>query len=144
MLGRDGKASDRVITAPSWRGPYTLHPKPIAHGKPSVEDPFLYRDARGRFHALFHRFAHPNVSAHAFSADGLSWTFGDTTTPYNSSLRGADGEWRDFARRERPHLIFDEHGAPTHLLTGLVVSGHLSVTHAQPIRTARRSTPTQR
>merc|ERR1711957_471330 len=53
MLGRLGGSTVRTITAPSWRGPYTLGPLAGKKGV-AVEDAFLYRDVRGAFHALFH------------------------------------------------------------------------------------------
>jgi hypothetical protein len=49
MLGRGGNpksesSSDGVITAPSWKGPYTMHGEvgdPVS--SPAVEDPFVYQ-----------------------------------------------------------------------------------------------------
>jgi hypothetical protein len=43
-----------------------------------LEDQFVYRDAAGRFHALFHQQIEYDderiCGGHAFSADGISWT----------------------------------------------------------------------
>mmetsp|Transcript_30149 Transcript_30149/g.48396 ORF Transcript_30149/g.48396 Transcript_30149/m.48396 type:complete len:108 (+) Transcript_30149:409-732(+) len=60
---------------------------------------------------------------HAFSEDGINWTY--TGVAWGDPLdrkRGnvvtyKDGSTFRFTRRERPHLILDEHGNPTHLIT---------------------------
>ena len=61
-------------TADNWTGPYQVInalPFPI-----NGEDPYLYRDKRGNFHIIFHLFNY-NLSTvgHAYSTDGVSWTF---------------------------------------------------------------------
>ena len=62
-----------LVRAPSWRGPYELVGDGPAFRNESFneEDPCLWRDGRGRFHALFH-FTH----GHAWSEDGLAWHWG--------------------------------------------------------------------
>ena len=69
-----------LVTAPSWRGPYRFVSDQPAlmdwRGAPTrenMEDPTIWRNARGHFHALFH-FGH----RHAWSADGLQWSVGNT------------------------------------------------------------------
>lgn len=47
------------------------------------EDPGLFVDTRGNFHILTHNFASSGPGGHAFSKDGLSWTFAGGA--YNSS-----------------------------------------------------------
>ena len=41
-------SSDGVITAPHWRGPYTMHGVIGNQTSPLVEDPFVWQDKRGR------------------------------------------------------------------------------------------------
>mmetsp|Transcript_35300 Transcript_35300/g.59832 ORF Transcript_35300/g.59832 Transcript_35300/m.59832 type:complete len:503 (+) Transcript_35300:16-1524(+) len=101
-------------------------------GAAGTEDPFLYIDAKGRFHAVFHHMYGTDTldhwwllaeGGHAFSEDGINWTY--TGVAWGDPLdrkRGnvvtyKDGSTFRFTRRERPHLILDEHGNPTHLIT---------------------------
>ena len=120
--------SDGVVTAPGWRGPYTQHgmigePKSAgpALASPQVEDPFVWRDARGHFHALFHKLTdeHPSAGGHAYSRDGWAWTLTDTAA-FTTDVRTDDGATHAFFRRERPHLLFDDDGTtPLALFTSL-------------------------
>ena len=121
MLGRYGYDSVRRIHADSWQSTYDLEAEIVAPWV--VEDPFLYRDSRNHYHALFHRGTQGGdyqcVGGHAFSEDGEHWTFSKNPT-YTTTIRTADGTETAHWRRERPHLIFDETtGEPTHLITGL-------------------------
>ena len=88
------------------------------------EDPFAYRDARGRFHALIHsmvgeeschRLGDPSgkgaCGAHIFSEDGLTWHTHAVSGAYNGTVNfaadaTAAAERLIFTRRERPHAIF--------------------------------------
>ena len=60
-----------------------------------LEDPHLYRDARGGFHALFHAFslnastADGDFGGHAFSEDGWNWTWSGLS--YNNRGTFSDG-----------------------------------------------------
>lgn len=96
-----------------------------------AEDPYLFFDKRGRFHFIAHRYDYrdgwppnPNqtnpvlVSGHGFSADGFNWYYNDNP-PYPSQVTFDDGTVQYFATMERPHLIFDKDGHPTHLLNGV-------------------------
>lgn len=118
MLGRGGNpaamaTSDGVITAPSWRGPYTMHTM-IGNGTINIEDPFVWQDRRGNLHALFHKFTdeHPNSGGHAFArasaagAGGAGWTV-SAAAAYTTAITTADGAVTTFNRRERPHLLLD-------------------------------------
>jgi len=103
-----------MATAPSWKGPYITQ-SPINTGGPIFqrqgEDPFIYRDARGNFHALFHDmeagFPYQTTwsGSHAYSRDGLHWTW--TPLPAYTSVVTYENGWiARYARRERPQLIF--------------------------------------
>ena len=58
-------------------------------------------------------------------------------TRYGANVEYSDGSVYHFARRERPHLIFnDDTGDPTHLVTGVMTgAGDAAFTHISPIRT---------
>lgn len=133
MAGRGGNPnneaeSDGIITAPSWRGPYTMHTMiGDPQSSPHVEDPFIWRDHRGNFHCIFHKFTdeHPSCGGHAFSRDGFNWTLTNDWA-YNTTVFLSDGSSVNFNRRERPHLLFEKaaddalgDGTPVMLFTSL-------------------------
>ena len=74
-----------------------------------LEDPFLYRDRRGIFHAVFHNQIEDDdqrlCGGHAFSEDGKKWTF--TGTAWSNRVPFDDGTHYAFSRRERspPHYL---------------------------------------
>ena len=111
-----------------------------------LEDPSLYRDARGNFHALFHAFnlsgttASGDFGGHAFSENGWNWTW--TGLSYNSSVMFADDTSLNFLGRQRPHFIFEEGSAsPLGLTNGVIykdattVGSDATFTFVQPVRT---------
>ena len=98
---------------------------------------FLFVDQRGRFHCLFHRgpFSDPSIAiGHAFSIDSYTWHQSpepacNSTIEYEfvdpaSSPSSSGGNVKPivFGKRERPHLLFDKKGAPTHLITGVCLN----------------------
>lgn len=98
-----------------------------------VEDPFVYRDQRGRFHALAHAFS-PLFGVHAIAVDGTpsNWTDGTpmrweiTGAAYGNRVTFADGTVREYSRRERPHLIFgsgERQQQPIALVNGVQYGG---------------------
>ena len=50
------------------------------------EDPCMWQDHRGGFHALFH-FTH----GHAWSVDGVNWEWGGGKSAWTSTLKHKDG-----------------------------------------------------
>ena len=111
-------------------------------GAAGTEDPFVYVDDAGYYHAVFHHMYGTGTAAqwwldatggHAFSRDGWRWTYtgvayGNATARYDTPAgQGAtvafdDGTRVPFTRLERPHLIFAANadgalrGDPTHLI----------------------------
>ena len=117
-----GSSRIHLLTAADWRDPDTykvareeLFPEVGYRG---AEDPHVYLDARGHFHAIFHHMDDadcpdvdelPACGAHAFSADGLVWTYGGVA--FGRSVTFTDtGAAFDFVRRERPHMVFAKDG----------------------------------
>ena len=113
------------------------------------EDPFVWRDVDGSYHQLCNskdcwektklkgkkgRKGPPppgpypyfcnGFGMHAFSLDGVSWTW-SAAPAYNRSVRMAGGGVTTLSRRERPHLLFDAAGVATHLVS-LPMSPHVS------------------
>jgi hypothetical protein len=129
----------------SWNSTYLLPSSPVPVGFPNttgppvyvpLEDPFMWQDAAsGTYHALFHNMGGcRDVGCHAFSADGFAW-FLATSDPYTTTVSFQDGSGITYARRERPHLVFNKRGEPAFLSNGVQetwASDH-SYTIVQPI-----------
>jgi hypothetical protein len=91
-----------------------------------VEDPFVYFDARGHAHALYHSMEagdDPRYSGgHAFSADGVSWTYSGLA--FGGVVAFTDNTTFAFSRRERPHVLFAADGTtPVALSSGVQYGG---------------------
>ena len=99
----------------------------------------MFRDAAGRFHALFHSWADVMVGAHAFSRDGLHWQLSPERA-YGTIVETAGGGSVQYGRRERPHLLLDASMRPTHLLSavqyGPGMPADFSFTHVQAVRSS--------
>jgi hypothetical protein len=124
-----------VATAADWRdvASYKMASTQLFPdlGMAGTEDPFLYTDQNGHFHAIFHHMYGAGTSdewwmdtngGHAFSRDGLSWTYsgvawGNPEQPRGYIAHFTDGGTYNFTRLERPHFIFDATGQPTHLVS---------------------------
>ncbi len=74
-----------------------------------TEDPFVYIDCNGYYHAIFHNMSPRNETVcggHAFSIDGINWIYGGSS--YDNNVQFTDNTNFTFTRRERPHFIFAE------------------------------------
>jgi hypothetical protein len=58
------------------------------------------------------------AGGHAFSRDGYTWS--PWTRCYNTSIALTDGTTLEVRRRERPKLLMDSTGRPTHLYNGVI------------------------
>jgi hypothetical protein len=103
------------------------------------EDPDLWFDRRGNFHILYHVYDMRNqsmerndssnlYSGHAFSADGIEWSY-SKTEPYSGTVRFTDGTSKTYATRERPHVIFDPKKDPN----STTPVGIITAVSAQPV-----------
>jgi len=121
-----------LFRAPSLSGPWVqVQQLPAPRNAPlgAYEDGFIWIDPRGNWHALFHVWSsavpspytcvNANVSAHAFSSDGLSWHY-SPRQPYNTTVALDDGSSFITPTRERPKLLFGADGEPTFLYNGAV------------------------
>lgn len=113
--------ADNWRDATTWRTNATpaFGPDTQFHG---YEDPHIWPDVRrpGAYHAVIHNMVgsnhHAEVGLHAYSADaGRSWT--STGIAFNRTLDLTDGSTLECMSRERPTMILNENGLPTHLLT---------------------------
>lgn len=122
-----------VSVAPGLGGPYRIV-QPAGIFSPSSfseEDPCLWMDHRGRFHALFH-FTH----GHAYSEDGLYWHWGSENA-WSGDLHGmalGDSErprvWIN-QDTKRPELLFFASGGAQ--VPTAVGQGQKGMTLVRPI-----------
>lgn len=138
VMTADGKRESvtHLMTAGDWRDPSSyvgkwherFFPNTTVVDFMGVEDPHVYMDRRGVFHAVFHSQLEADdqrlCGGHAYSTDGYNWTF--TGTSWNNTVTYVDeaGELSSysFSRRERPHVVFGNPLEPfkiTHLSTGV-------------------------
>lgn len=88
------------------------------------EDPFLWVDGRGHWHVLMHTYSPHQmedvdyISGHIYSVDGFEW-FTNNVEPYRHEVFFGDGVAQNFSTIERPKLLFDNFGRPTHLFNGV-------------------------
>jgi len=157
-----GKIGGIIVEASNWKGPYQVLTGDVISCIECEEDPFLWIDKRGHWHALFHKMfdpipvsdeyylydnydGHPDQNGccpspgwsggHAFSEDGLVWS--DITRCYNTTIFFEDGTQSEMYRRERPKLIFDYDGVtPTHLSNGVFEKERGTFTLVTPLRRA--------
>ena len=59
------------------------------------------------------------VGGHAASTDGKTWHYSGGAA-YTTTVAFTNGDNVTFSRRERPELMLDAAGLPTHLITGVV------------------------
>jgi hypothetical protein len=93
-----------------------------------ARSPFMWVDARGHWHSLFHKMFDPPgqgpcgtwAGGHAFSADGTAWS--PIYRAYNTTLSLEGGGTLTVQRRERPKFLFGPNMQPTHLYNGVITS----------------------
>jgi hypothetical protein len=140
----------RIHVADSWDAEYKLintAPWNTSDYSPTwAEDPFLWRDKRGHWHALAHWMIdivekngtkYPRVGAHMFARELTgNWTF-RTHEAFNSTVSFADGSVETFNRRERAKLFFSNDGevTPLYLVSGVQRLGTTSESYTlvQPV-----------
>ena len=121
-----GQKGETLMTAADIGGPWSDYATIPHRG----EDPFLWVDRRGNWHAIFHtsgdanafgtNCSHSQVVSHVFSDNnGRNWTaLNDTSVqPYKPVVQWDDQATpQSYATMERPHLYFDpKTGDMTHL-----------------------------
>jgi len=91
------------------------------------EDPFLWFDRRGNWHIIYHVYCllpytvrKECFSGHAFSIDGLDWTF-SATEPFDGTVHFVEGSNMTFSTRERPKFVFADTAmtTPAAVITGV-------------------------
>jgi hypothetical protein len=135
-----------------WRGPYAWDSgRQLFQGQPAaakthIEDAHMWiagpaTSNPGSFHAIFHSDVEGTcrgaAGGHAYSKDGVSWTFSPRNS-FGNVLALPNGSTVTLRQRERPHLVFDAKGRMVALTNGagLENSRDAIFTLAQLIRTA--------
>ncbi|KAH7002613.1 hypothetical protein EDB80DRAFT_778779 [Ilyonectria destructans] len=92
-----------------------------------TEDPFLWRDKRGNWHALNHWMIdivesgvkYSRVGAHMYARSITGpWHF-KLQEAFNSTVNFTDGTFQTLNRRERPKIFFDDDMTPLYLINGV-------------------------
>eukprot|EP00041_Stephanoeca_diplocostata_P009712 m.151419 g.151419 ORF g.151419 m.151419 type:complete len:397 (-) comp17859_c1_seq5:204-1394(-) len=93
-----------LVRADSYKGPYTLvFDRPVFTDENfNEEDPCIWRDARGHFHALFHF-----TKGHAWSEDGLAWHWGGGVPAWDFQIRLDNGTIETLHDTERPRVYIN-------------------------------------
>ena len=145
-LGRnwvDGFSSVYLIQSDDWKNgdKYTINFDPLFPQltQGGTEDPFVYRDCNGGFHAIFNNqspnWEIPVCGGHAYSSNGVDWVY--TGYAFGNNVEFDDGSDFVFSRRERPHFVFDDDGCtPIGFTTGAQYGGRYgdaTETQLQPL-----------
>lgn len=113
-----------MYMAPNVTGPWQFMRSIARGGTPGIyEDGFLFIDPRGNWHQFFHTYTlndtdPTSISGHSFSADGIKW-HPSCVQPYFNTANVTDGSVVRMSTRERPKLLFNAAGEPTHLFNGV-------------------------
>jgi len=125
LLVYRGKSSNNtellgIASAPTWKGPYTRLSNDPIFVCAGAEDPYVWEDTDGTFHILFNDKweSSTGVGGHAYSEDGLHWTFANTKA-YTTTVKWTNGTSSTMHRRERPQVFFDSNMNPTVLFNGV-------------------------
>jgi len=115
-----------LLYAPSWEGPFERMGKIFEEGSDN-EDMYMWRDMDG-VHMLMHsqkndHHNHRRRGSYAYSPDGQNWKLSHEEA-WPTFLHYDDCGADSIVKRQRPSLVFDERGMPTHLVTGVSSSHH--------------------
>ncbi|MFK7692033.1 glycoside hydrolase family protein [Paenibacillus sp. HJGM_3] len=120
-----GRMTIGAAYADHYAGPYrVLSEEPIfPPDKFHLEDPFVWRSEDG--YELIAKDMDGNVcgerhgGVHVRSRDGLHWELAEEPKAYSRHVRWDDGTEQVLGSMERPFLLFDEQGRPTHLFAAV-------------------------
>ncbi len=137
-----------LLSSPDWRDPsqyvadhkniFPMLSAPTNFG--GAEDPFLYQTPDKTWHVILHNMygcgtgigSRP-CGSHGFARDFYGpWTLSGSGA-YGPVILMTDGSQLLATSRERPHLIFDANGSPSHLVTGTGYHADAAFTLVQPL-----------
>lgn len=113
-----------VAAAPHYTGPYARlrdgQKIRIAGAEDErVEDPSIWY-ANGHYHMIAKAFGdrltgQKEAGFYAYSSDGVNWAVPAEAKAYDLDVRFEDGSQRTQVKLERPQVLLDDAGRPTHL-----------------------------
>ena len=116
-----------VATSPRPDGPWTVADK-AAIDDMDTEDVSVWHDTRrGRYYAVFHTGADGGFIGMITSEDGLNWSKAAQFKLTPKVLRFADGSSWKPSMMERPYVLRDASGEPSHLLVAVGRPGGSSI-----------------
>lgn len=137
MAFRHSNARMGIMGSDSCNGKYTML-NPDIMPEITMEDPYLFfKD--GLYHIICEDghgtvTGHERFGAHLISENGIdNWRPANDVIAYDHTLRFDDGSEIHALRRERPQLLFDDNGNPTHLYTS-VQDGDETYNICQPLK----------
>ncbi len=124
---KDFIRNQAVATSPKPEGPWTIADKP-AIGDLDTEDVSIWRDERrGRYYAVFHATHGAGFIGLITSEDGLNWSRASQFELSPKLIRFDDGTTFKPTMMERPYILRDAHGEPSHLLVAVGRPGGTSI-----------------
>lgn len=109
-----------VAYGQTYQGPYrVLQDDPLFPPQVSLEDPFIWNS--GSEYEMIAKDMTGNIcgekygGVHAYSTDGRHWDICMGELAYSRKVLWDDGETRLMGNLERPFILFDDMGKPTHL-----------------------------
>jgi hypothetical protein len=124
--------SQALALAPTPTGPFEIQPEPVIDDRDTEDAALWYDPRRRRFYAVFHAHDHIGLIT---SADGRRWE--GATHPVvlrkGAAVAFDDGTRWPVDRLERPFVLLDGEGVPSHLFVA-VKRGDESANLALPLR----------
>jgi hypothetical protein len=123
--------SQALAVAPTPIGPFEIQPEPVIGDRDTEDAALWYDPRRERFYAVFH--AHDHIGL-VTSADGRRWERADhpVVLRKDAAIAFDDGTRWPVERLERPFVLLDSEGVPSHLFVA-VQRGEESANLALPL-----------
>lgn len=113
---RDFVRNQAVALAPDPAGPWRLQPEPVIADLDTEDISAWHDPVRDRYYAVFHATGPDGFIGMMTSEDGVRWTRAAQFRLTDKRLRFDDGTSLVPSMLERPWVLRDDQGRPTHLL----------------------------
>ncbi len=116
-----------VATSPKPQGPWTIADKPAIDYLDTEDVSLWYDQGRERYYAVFHTSERKGFIGLITSEDGLNWEKSAQFELTPKVINFDDGtSWKP-AMMERPYMLRDDKGTPTHLVVACGSTKHTSI-----------------